>query len=179
MHDAEYRAARLAVAGNRIGAGDVVARVDRIAVDVEAVLRVALVVQLDVAGIKQSSRRQAVAVADFILLRPGVRTFDEATDGRSVRCTPAAIVGAAIKQVDLAATHGNRARNAPQVALQVAGRRFVLRALVYAGESQAEALHYRAEIVREGGRPVGIACVKNASGHSVLANLVVALESEA
>src|SRR2546430_7687186 len=118
MHDAEYRAGRLAVAGNRVGAADRVCRVDRIAVDVEAVLRVALVVQLDVAGVQQGPRRQAVAVADFVLLRPGVRTFDQTADGRSIRRAAAAVVGAAIEQVDLAAAHGNRARNAPEGALQ-------------------------------------------------------------
>src|SRR5258706_5806872 len=106
MHDAEYRTRRLAVAGNRVGAGERVCGVDRIAVDVEAVLRIAPVVQLDVTGVEQSPRRQAVAVADFPLLRPGIRTFDQPADGLSVRCTPAAVVGAAVEQVDLAATHG-------------------------------------------------------------------------
>src|SRR6266705_3991615 len=112
MHDAEYRAGRLAVAGNRGGAAERVCRVDRITVDVEAVLGVALVVDPGVAGVQQGSRRQAIAVADFPMLRRGVRTFDEAADGRSIRRAAAAVVGAAIEQIDLAAPDRNRTRHA-------------------------------------------------------------------
>ncbi len=136
MNHAEHEAAGLA------------ADSDRVRVDVERVRRVAVVVDLHVARVHLRALRERIRVADFPLVRAGVRTLGEAGDPRAVRRATLAVVRAAIEQVPVAGTHGNRAADAPEVALQAAARRVVVETLVHARDA------HDAEVVAAGDREV-------------------------
>src|SRR6266550_5508466 len=193
MHETHHQAARLAAAEVASAARGRIqlSHRDRVRIDVECVRRLAIVGQLDITDIEQGSRRQVVAIARLVLLGAGIAALDQIADILAIDRAALAVAGPAVEQVNLAATGGDSARNAPEIALQVAGRRLVLGVLVGRGEAQAEALHDGAEVVRAGDRPVGIAGVKRIQGagpgHArgreniarVLTYLLIALESNA
>src|SRR5450755_3770317 len=121
---------------------------DRVAVDVERVRSFALVLQLDVTRVQHGARRQAVAVGHFILLNTGIVALDYIADALAPGGAALAVAGLAVEHIELAAAGRDGARNAPEIATQIAGRCVVAGALVHAGDAQAEALHDRAEVVR-------------------------------
>src|SRR5207253_11277552 len=102
----------------------------RVSIAVEPVRCLAIVGQLDITAIEHGSRRQVVAIARLVLLGAGIATLDQIADILAIGRAALAVAGPAVEQVNLAATGGDSGRNAPEIALQVGGRRTVLGVLV-------------------------------------------------
>src|SRR5436190_2205308 len=162
MHETKYETGRLAAAEIARAARSSVqlAYGDRVRIDVERVRRLAIVVQLDITRIEHGPRRQIVAIAYFVLVDAGIGSLDQVADILAIDRAALAVARLAIEQIDLAATHGDGAGNAPEIALEIAGRRVVLGLLVHAGDAKAPSLHDGAEVIRAGDRPVGIVRVE-------------------
>src|SRR5450631_259772 len=160
---------------------------DRVRVDVERVRRLALIDQLRVTDVQHGARRQVVAVAQFAWLHTSLRAAGQVADRRAIRSAALAAGCLAVEAVDLAATQRNRCRNTAEVTVQATraaradvatrsshGCRLhrVTRLLIHQADLQTEALHDRAQIVRTGDAPVGVAQIRAARGVQV-ADLVV------
>src|SRR5690348_12929509 len=118
MNHAEHEPLRLA------------ADADRVRVDVERVRRIRAVLELHVACVHLRTLRERIRVADFPLVGTRVRALREAADALAVYRAALAVAEPAVERVPRAGTHRDRTTDAPCAALQVAGRRVVLQALV-------------------------------------------------
>src|SRR5690242_16750824 len=103
---------------------------DRVRVDVERVRRVAVVVELDVTGVNLRALAERIRVAQLPLVGGRIGSLGQTADARAVVGAALAVAGMTVERVPRARTHGDRAADAPHVALQVAARRVVLEALI-------------------------------------------------